>query len=100
MHVYRRRCSQPLKERSCGSVFRNPSATEISAGQLIERAGLKGLRVGGAMISEKHANFFVNCGGATSQDVLRLIDLAKEAVLRQFGVELEEEISYVPPFCD
>lgn len=50
------------------------------------------------MISEKHANFFINCGGATSFDMLRLIDVAKEAVLRQFGVELEVEILYIPPF--
>lgn len=94
---YRRRRSQPLEETSAGSVFRNPEGVELSAAQLIERAGLKGCRVGGAVISDKHANFFINRGGATSGDMLRLIDLAKEAVRRQFGVELQQEVLYIPP---
>ncbi|KAG6412448.1 hypothetical protein SASPL_125127 [Salvia splendens] len=96
-YMERRRCSQPLEETSAGSVFRNPEGTDLCAAQLIERAGLKGCRVGGAVISEKHANFFINRGGATSGDMLRLIDLAKEAVWRQFGVELHEEVLYIPP---
>ncbi|KAG6412450.1 hypothetical protein SASPL_125129 [Salvia splendens] len=83
--------SQPLEETSAGSVFCNPERTDLSAAQLIERAGLKGCRVGGDVISEKHANFFINRGGATSGDMLRLMDFAKEAVWRQFGVELHEE---------
>ncbi|XP_041998337.1 UDP-N-acetylenolpyruvoylglucosamine reductase-like [Salvia splendens] len=87
----KRRCSQPLEETSAGSVFCNPERTDLSAAQLIERAGLKGCRVGGDVISEKHANFFINRGGATSGDMLRLMDFAKEAVWRQFGVELHEE---------
>lgn len=97
MNVYRRKLTQPLGDRSAGSVFRNPHGTGFSAAQLIERVGLKGCRVRGAMISNKHANFFINCGGATSKDMLQLIGLAKEAVYRQFGVKLEEEILYIPP---
>jgi UDP-N-acetylmuramate dehydrogenase len=76
--------------RSCGSVFKNPPGG--SAGRLIEAAGLKGATSGGAQISERHANYIVNTGGATSDDILRLIELARAAVLRQFGVELELEV--------
>lgn len=75
---------------SCGSVFKNPPGT--SAGRLIEQAGLKGARSGGALISERHANYIVNSGGASSDDILRLIELARSEVLRQFGVELELEV--------
>lgn len=75
---------------SCGSVFKNPPGD--SAGRLIEAAGLKGARVGGAEIAHKHANYIVNLGGASSDDVLRLIELAREAVLHQFGIELELEV--------
>lgn len=66
--------------------------------QLIERAGLKGHRVGGAIISEKHANFLVNCGGATSGNMLELIHMVKETVKQQCGVELKEEILHIPHF--
>ncbi|EYU34403.1 hypothetical protein MIMGU_mgv1a0188052mg, partial [Erythranthe guttata] len=59
--------------------------------------GLKGCKVGGAMISNKHANFFVNFNNATSRDMLVLIGLAKEAVFQKFGVELREEILYIHP---
>lgn len=75
---------------SCGSVFKNPPGS--SAGRLIESAGLKGRRIGGAEISAKHANYIVNLGGASSDDVLGLIELARAEVLRQFGVELELEV--------
>jgi UDP-N-acetylmuramate dehydrogenase len=75
---------------SCGSVFKNPPGN--SAGRLIEQAGLKGRRVGAAEISERHANYIVNLGGASSDDVLGLVELARETVLRQFGVELELEV--------
>lgn len=98
-NVYRRKLTQPLGDRSAGSVFRNPPGTGFSAAQLIERVGLKGCKVGGAMISNRHANFFINCGGATSHDMLELIGLAKETVYQQFGVKLKEEILYVPPYC-
>jgi UDP-N-acetylmuramate dehydrogenase len=75
---------------SCGSVFKNPPGH--SAGQLIERAGLKGTRVGNAEISQRHANYIVNLGGASSDDVLGLITIARETVSQQFGVDLELEV--------
>lgn len=97
--VGRRRNSQPLGERTAGSVFRNPSNSGLSAGELIESAGLKGRRVGGAMVSNIHANFFINSGGSTSQDMLELISLVKETVYRKCGVQLKEEVMYVKPHC-
>ena len=81
------------KGRSMGCVFKNPPGE--FAGKLIEGAGLKGLQVGGAVISEKHANFILNEGGATAADVHALVNLAKNAVFSQYGVELEEEIRYI-----
>lgn len=78
---------------SCGSVFKNPPGD--SAGRLIEAAGLKGRRVGGAEISPKHANYIVNVDNATSHDVLSLIAIARETVLHQFGIELELEVRVV-----
>lgn len=75
---------------NAGSIFKNPPGD--AAGRLLEAAGLKGLRVGGAMISEQHANFIVNCGGATARDVLALIDVARQAVREKSGVDLELEI--------
>jgi UDP-N-acetylmuramate dehydrogenase len=82
--------SQPLNTRNCGCVFKNPPGA--SAGALIDRAGLKGLQVGGAVVSDKHANFIVAKDGCTSRDVLRLIDTIKQKVREQFDVELELEI--------
>jgi UDP-N-acetylmuramate dehydrogenase len=78
---------------SCGSVFKNPPGH--SSGQLIERAGLKGTRVGNAEISRRHGNYIVNLGGASSEDVLGLIAEAREAVRRQFGVDLELEVRVI-----
>ncbi len=78
---------------SCGSVFKNPPGN--SAGRLIEAAGLKGARVGGAEIAQKHANYIVNNGGARSDDVLRLVEIARERVLQDFGVELELEVQII-----
>jgi UDP-N-acetylmuramate dehydrogenase len=80
----------PLKMRSAGCVFKNPPGK--SAGALIQQAGLKGHRVGGAEISERHANFIVAGDGASSNDVLGLIDLAQERVWGKFDVELELEV--------
>jgi UDP-N-acetylmuramate dehydrogenase len=88
-----RRENQPLKQPSAGSVFRNPPG--MTAGELIDRCGLKGAREGGAMVSEKHANFIVNLGGARADDVYRLIARVKAEVHRREGVELEEEIRLV-----
>ena len=84
-----RRAHQP-SGRTMGSTFKNPS--EGYAGQLIDEAGLKGHRIGGAIISEQHANFLVNLGGATAEDVLALIRHAQAEVERQFGVELALEV--------
>jgi len=89
-----RRTRQPLGQPSAGSYFRNPPAGP-SAGELIDRAGLKGLRVGGAVVSEKHANFLVNAGGATATDVRRLGEQLRAAVARQFGVVLEPEVVFL-----
>ena len=85
-----RKQTQPLEYPSAGSVFKNPPGD--FAGRLIEKAGLKGKKIGGAMISEKHANFIVNKGGATAKDILALMDLARLAVKRTAGVSLELEI--------
>jgi len=78
---------------SCGSVFKNPPRE--SAGRLLEAAGLKGARVGGAEIAQKHANYIVNLGGASSADVLELIEIARERVFREFGIELELEVQII-----
>ncbi len=82
--------NQPLNTRNCGCVFRNPPGA--SAGALIDRAGLKGTRSGGAVVSEKHANFIVAEDGCKSRDILKLIEIVQEAVQEQFGVDLELEI--------
>lgn len=89
----RRKESQPLEYPSCGSVFRNPE--DGSAGALIEGAGLKGTQCGGACISDKHANFIVNTGTATAQDVVSLIKLAQEEVRRRYGIELKTEVRFL-----
>jgi len=81
---------QPLNTRNCGCVFKNPRGQ--SAGALIDRAGLKGLQVGGAKVSEKHANFIVAQKDCKSVDVLRLIDAVRERVKEQFDVVLKSEI--------
>jgi UDP-N-acetylmuramate dehydrogenase len=88
-----RKKRQPTDMRSAGSVFRNPEGDY--AGRLIEAAGLKGRRVGGAMISPKHANFIVNTGGASAADIMALMDLAVETVSEMFKVELVPEIRIV-----
>jgi UDP-N-acetylmuramate dehydrogenase len=85
--------TQPIKSKNCGSVFKNPSGD--SAGRLVEAAGLKGAREGGALISPKHSNFIENLGGATSADVRRLIERARAAVRERFGVELELEVEMI-----
>jgi UDP-N-acetylmuramate dehydrogenase len=80
--------NQPYGHQSSGCIFKNP-APELSAGILIERAGLKGQRIGGAEISDRHANFIVAQPGTRSSDVLELIDLVRQKVREQFGHELE-----------
>ncbi|MBN1391825.1 MAG: UDP-N-acetylmuramate dehydrogenase [Sedimentisphaerales bacterium] len=82
--------SQPLNTRNCGCVFKNPRG--VSAGALIDRTGMKGTRIGGAVVSEKHANFILAEDGCKSSDVVKLIDTIKEKVKEQFGIELELEV--------
>ena len=88
----RRISSQPLNLPSAGSVFRNPEG--MSSGKLIEDLGLKGYTIGGAQVSEKHANFIVNIGGATYDDILTLIEYIKEQVKEKYNIDLilEQEI--------
>ena len=82
--------NQPLNTKNSGCIFKNPRG--VSAGALIDRAGLKGLQIGGAIVSEKHANFIIAEKGCRSRDVMRLIDAIKQRVKEQFGIELELEI--------
>jgi len=89
-----RRSKQPLEYPNAGSVFKRPEGA--FPGALIEQAGLKGLRIGGAEISEKHANFIINKQNATADDILRLTDTVQKEVYRQFGILLETEIIYIP----
>jgi UDP-N-acetylmuramate dehydrogenase len=86
-----RRATQPYDQRSLGSMFTNPPGDH--AGRLIDAAGLKGARVGGAEVSIRHANFVINAGGATAADVLALCDLIQRTVAEQFGVHLVPEIA-------
>jgi UDP-N-acetylmuramate dehydrogenase len=88
-----RRQRQPLNLPSAGSVFKNPPGK--SAGQLVEQVGLKGLVVGKAQISEKHANFIVNRGGATASDVLSLMEIMQNRVYQETGIQLEKEVHVV-----
>ena len=85
----RRMSSQPLEYPSAGSVFRNPEGDY--AGRLVEECGLKGKQIGGAQISEKHANFVINKDNATSSDIKSLIELAKSEVYKKFNIELKVE---------
>jgi UDP-N-acetylmuramate dehydrogenase len=91
--VRRRKASQPSGYPNSGSMFRNPPGDY--AGRLIEAAGLKGKRIGQSQISERHANFIVNLGGAKAADVLQLTELARAEVRRQFGVELVLEVKLI-----
>ncbi len=85
-----RKKSQPLDERSAGCIFINPPGDH--AGRLIEKAGLKGRRIGGAEVSDLHANFIVNKDNASARDVIKLIEIIRESVRKEFGIELETEI--------
>jgi len=92
----------PFNQPCCGSVFQNPGGASWhreggprTAGQLIEAAGLKGHRIGGAEVSPKHANYFINAGGATAADVRALIAHAQAVVMERFGVRLEPEVKLI-----
>ena len=89
----RRKAKQPLEYPSAGSTFKRPEGHFAAA--LIEGCGLKGLTVGGAQVSEKHAGFVINIGSATCRDILDLMDQVRERVFRETGVELEPEVKYV-----
>jgi UDP-N-acetylmuramate dehydrogenase len=89
----RRGATQPVGKPSAGSVFRNPQGDH--AGRLIEAAGLKGARVGGAVVSDKHANFIINTGDASADDIERLIEHVRATVLQASGVELELEVRVI-----
>jgi UDP-N-acetylmuramate dehydrogenase len=101
-----RKHTQPLDVPSAGCIFQNPDPARdgvppgvpASAGALVDRAGLKGYRVGGAMISTAHANFIVNDRGATAGDIRELIETARRAVREQFGVELRDEVVRIGEF--
>ncbi|MGD2279078.1 MAG: UDP-N-acetylmuramate dehydrogenase [Candidatus Omnitrophota bacterium] len=87
--------SQPLDKKTLGCVFKNPANIEYKSGQLIDMAGMKGARRGDAQVSEKHANFIVNLGSATSRDVRALIDDVRDKVREKFNIELETEIEII-----
>jgi UDP-N-acetylmuramate dehydrogenase len=88
-----RRETQPWNHPCAGSIFRNP--LPHYAGQLIEKAGLKGYKIGGAKISEMHGNFIVNEDNATASDVLALIDFVKKTIYEQFQIKMETEVEIV-----
>lgn len=94
-HYKKIRGSKAPKGRSCGSVFKNE---EYFAGKIIDEAGLKGYSIGGAKISEKHANYILIDGSATSQDIYDLIKAVKKKVQQSFGIELKEELRYIGEF--
>src|SRR6185503_16203422 len=85
-----KKANLPLVNENTGCIFRNPRG--MSAGMLIDQAGLKGERVGGAEVSQRHANFFITHPKATTRDVLKLIDVVRSRVAEKMGVELETEI--------
>jgi len=104
-----RRSKQPLELPSAGCTFKNLNFNnqehekytgwqtngKLAAGKFIEESGLKGMKIGGAMISDKHANFIVNTGNASADDIIQLISLVKTRIRNEFGVQLDEEIQYV-----
>lgn len=97
-YMAKRKSGQPLRYSSCGSVFKNPvskSGEKLSAGKLIDECGLRGKSIGGAQVSDVHANFIVNADNASSSDVFELIEEAKNSVKRKFDIELECEVNFL-----
>ena len=95
-NLQQRKNSQPYDRPSCGSVFRNP--TPYAAGKLIEELGLKGYRIGDAEVSQRHANFILNCGQAKAEDILRLIRHVQEQVAKHCSLNLEPEVKILGDF--
>jgi UDP-N-acetylmuramate dehydrogenase len=95
-HLEQRRATQPYHLPNCGSVFRNPA--DRAAGWLIEQAGLKGYQIGNAQVAHRHANFILNCGGATASDVFRLIRHVQEQVEQRWSLCLEPEVKILGEF--
>lgn len=95
-HLNKRHSTQPYDRPSCGSVFRNPESH--SAGWLIEQVGLKGYQIGGAQVAERHANFILNCGGATASDIFNLIHHVQQTVHKQWELCLEPEVRILGEF--
>ena len=93
----RRAATQPTRQPSCGSVFRNPEGDH--AARLIEACGLKGTRIGNAQVSQKHANFILNTGGATATDIEALIGHIQKQVLKQQGIALQTEVRVIGEAC-
>ena len=91
--IAQRKATQPTNKRTFGSVFKNPPG-EIGAGRMLELCGLKGHRIGGALISPKHANFIENADGATSDDCIAIMVEARRRAREQFGVDLEREVVF------
>ncbi len=96
MLLVKRHAAQPRCYRTFGSTFKNPDLPGRSAGWYLDRAGMRGMRSGGAMVACEHANWILNTGGATSADVLELMRIGRTRVLEQFGLLLEEEVVVVP----
>lgn len=95
-NLQKKKQSQPVGEKSAGSFFKNPSTNrENSAGYLLDQAGAKKLKIGGASFSKAHANYLVNRKGATAKDVRQLAEKAKELVKDKYNIELEEEVEYI-----
>ncbi len=92
----RRKATQPTNKRTFGSVFKNPEH-ELGAGRMLEACGLKGHRIGGAVVSPRHANFIENADGATSADAIALMAEARRRAWEQYGVELEHEVQFLGP---
>ncbi|MGG6266963.1 UDP-N-acetylmuramate dehydrogenase [Leptolyngbya sp. AN03gr2] len=95
-HKQQRQNSQPYHLPSCGSVFRNPG--EYKAGWLIEQVGLKGHQIGGAQVAQRHANFILNCGGATASDIFQLIHHVQQRVHQEWSLLLEPEVKMMGEF--
>ncbi|PSB19739.1 UDP-N-acetylmuramate dehydrogenase [Phormidesmis priestleyi ULC007] len=95
-HKHQRLTTQPYNMPSCGSVFRNPGA--YKAGWLIEQTGLKGHQIGGAQVAQRHANFILNCGGATASDIFQLIRFVQQQVHQRWSLLLETEVKMMGEF--